>query len=505
MNEILEKRNYNQHHYDNGDGTFLMRAFSGHVNYLDKFGDGAFKEIDHTLSWDEENQGWFFETHSFHPFLPLFADDWVEFRDVFQNKDQTIRYKASCAHVKGRLVQPEEAGLERQTNMNAVIYDDAFGEGIDYILYFHQMGLVKSVRIRNKFKEVKDYAFEFQIDIPSNLSFLRAEKQIQNLVVSSSPLSVKNIEAGVEPVSDSTSFYEVDKTKAKTFDTNKSSFIGELMEDGTEGYTYLQPFKAWDSREVPPKQEMVKVDFYNKDGLTFIRKNVSADFMKDTIGDVFTDTTTDYNVGYDRAIGSIGSTGTWSTAHGQATGDGGYTAAGAGYVQTGYDTGVIYLYRFLMDFDTSGIGSGQAISAATMNIKPNSKNAGAANIIHQIYGHTATANPYTNADFDEVTLTADTAYSSTTIRYNDLTAGTYSVWTLNATGIAAINMTGHTKMCCRDGSYDAPNTDPTNAVAQQSVGFENTASGAGKLPYIEATYAPAAAAYKPALLLMILR
>ena len=91
---------------------------------FDKLDSKRFREIDWTLNWDEEKRGWYFNYHSFRPFLPEYADEWVEFRDLFDDKDQTIKYKAQCNHVKGELKQADDF-----SPTNYVLYKDAFGDG----------------------------------------------------------------------------------------------------------------------------------------------------------------------------------------------------------------------------------------------------------------------------------------------------------------------------------------------------------------------------------------
>jgi hypothetical protein len=96
--ELRYKRNHNSKTLDNENGSFQLDAHIGHIHYFNKLGIGDsnndFRGIDWTLSWDDVRRGWYFQYHSFHPFIPEYADEWVEFRDLYQGKDQTIRLRA---------------------------------------------------------------------------------------------------------------------------------------------------------------------------------------------------------------------------------------------------------------------------------------------------------------------------------------------------------------------------------------------------------------------------
>jgi len=276
MEEIRIKRNLTSKHFLLEDGSFKMNVHIGHIHYFNKLGvgdsNGDFRSIDWTLNWDEKKRGWGFQYHSFHPFLPEFADEWVEFRDVFGGKDQIIKYKAHASHIKGRLVMPKDIGLEKETDANCVIYDDAFGEGIDYILYFTRSTLKKVVRIRDGYKSKDDMKFVFDIDIPTDLKVFRGGSK--------------------EKIS-----YELDTTRDKQFDTSKQTLIGQNNENSDdEMFTYLRGFKVWDSGEKENYHKETIVVDYDAQNKT-ITKIVSAEFLNKAVGDIFTDTTTSYYAG----------------------------------------------------------------------------------------------------------------------------------------------------------------------------------------------------------------
>ena len=60
------------------------------------------EEIDTTLL--ALNDGWQQTKSSYQSLFPTFADEWIEFRDMFEGKDQLLRIKPIAVHVKGQLV-----------------------------------------------------------------------------------------------------------------------------------------------------------------------------------------------------------------------------------------------------------------------------------------------------------------------------------------------------------------------------------------------------------------
>ena len=278
MNELKEKRSLNSKHYSREDGQFDGEFFDRHIHYNNKlgFGDGekGLRGIDYTLIWDDIRKGWYFNFGSFNPFIPEYADQTSEFRDLFEDKDQTVRYTPQCQHIKGRLVLKEDLkkeGLENQTTENCVIYDNAQEDGIDLIYCFLTEGLRKLYRIR-KGTKAKNYKFKFKVEFPGG------DKEVYRADKKEDVKLLKN------------TAYKLDKTKDKTFDTGKQILIGKEVE-GKEWATYIASFKCWSGFI----GEIIKVDMtVGKDGIYFT-KNVRKEFIESAKEDVFTDTDTYFN------------------------------------------------------------------------------------------------------------------------------------------------------------------------------------------------------------------
>ncbi|MBF0542063.1 MAG: hypothetical protein HQK91_11520 [Nitrospirae bacterium] len=260
--ELLKRRTFASSTFINSDGTYIFKKNSEHIYYFDKYSN-EFKEIDHTLRWSFQKRGWYFKTHNFHPFLPEYADQWIEFRDVFQDKDQTIRFKPICNHAAGRLILPEnlsKEGLKGITDYNTVVYDNAFSPGIDLILYFTQTKFIKAVRIRKGFAAPNDMIFDFEINLPDDTA-ITAYNDYSNLI---------NLE----------------------FSDNLQYLFNNPLRLGRSQnalQTYLK-LQVWDEKNT----EAIKFKLFEKNGRKYLRKIINKDFLNNSKGDIITDSTISY-------------------------------------------------------------------------------------------------------------------------------------------------------------------------------------------------------------------
>jgi len=241
-NEVKALRTANAKFFRDIAGKGIANFHVGHIHYFnkDKVGDGEerWREIDFNLNWNDKKKGWEFKYHNFQPFLPEYADEWIEFRDLWDGKDQMIRYRPVADRVRGRLVLESELaenGLDKLTFANCIVYDNAFGEGIDLILYFTRSQLKKVVRIHNASKDTNGMSFDFEVDFPKDKKIYRQNiKSVrQELYRDENTKKVLNFRE-----------YEGYKLemKDKEFDSNKSLMVGNDNQDGREWFTHIKPF-----------------------------------------------------------------------------------------------------------------------------------------------------------------------------------------------------------------------------------------------------------------------
>jgi hypothetical protein len=458
--ERKELRSLNSIHYQKPDGQVEGRFHVGHIMYENKLlvgdGVGGFRQLDWTLV-EREAGGWTFQYHSFNPVLPQYADDWIEFRDLFEDKDQTTKLKPICNHVLGVKVD-SIVGL---TDINAVVYTDAFGDGIDLILYFTRSQLKKCVRIRNKVNQ--EYRFKFEWKVPENAIVKRKDTDYE---------------------------YELDLTRSKVFDTLKDTLI-----ETPNGDSYFKPFMVWDD----VTSQRIDVEFSVADGKLFLEKIIPAGFMETSTGDVLTDTTASYYSG--EGDGNVYYTWTtgidqakWDTAHDATTGSA--ASLGATDLRVGVywraNASSSFLYRAFMPTDTSALPDSAIISAAsffayTLAINDTLNDANSTIVI---VGETTQASTGTlaTADYDTCGSVDSPTKGSADIDISSLAAG-YNEIPLNATGLSWINKTGFTKIGLREG-HDSGDVfvSPTLPKYEEWQAYTHQQTGTDKDPYLSVTY-----------------
>lgn len=152
--------------------------------------------------------------------------------------------------------------------------------------------------------------------------------------------------------------------------------------------------------------------------------------------------------------------------------------------------------RYLLNFDTSGLGSTSTVTAATLSVKPflvsiNTES----DFVRVVTNSGASSNNYSTSDFSSFGTTGQ----ASDINVSSLSAGTYTDFTLNATGLSNVSKTGISKFALRAG-MDVNNTEPTppdsDCITNSSEGtivFYNSAdaSGTSDDPKLTITFTPA--------------
>jgi len=145
------------------------------------------------------------------------------------------------------------------------------------------------------------------------------------------------------------------------------------------------------------------------------------------------------------------------------------------------------IYRAAVLFDTSSINDGATVTDAKLSLYGNSKSdaAGITPSINVYTSNPASDTAIVAGDYDSFGSTA----LSTEITYAAYNTSGYNDFTLNATGRAAISLTGVTKLGFREGNYDGPNVQPSSGVGYQLTYFSGyTADNGSNKPKLVVTY-----------------
>ena len=472
MQEIINKRSLNSKHFlDNGETK--MHAHSGHIHYWDKLDSKRFREIDWTLNFDNIKRGWYFNYHSFRPFLPEYSDGYVEFRDLFDGKDQTIKYKAVCDRVIGELIETDSTDPNFDNNINnkAVLYRNAFGRNKDYILYHTRSSLIKVATVNDPGKQKADIKFKWEVQLPKDVS----EKELPIYRTDVKETLVKELLEKELTVADKA--YKLDTTKEKIFDTAKQTLIGSNKLDGKEWFTYLKNYKAWDSER---NAINIEARIFVEDGKLFLEKTIPLSFLQNAVGRVFTDTTTSYYAGANDGYVASGGGSNWSTQRNLTDGASfSSTVTGAGQgIATRFDSPDYQILRSFFDFDLS-TDSG-TVTAVDLKIHGYAASNAESNTVVQ--EGTQTTN-LANADYDAFTGASLGSVASW------INSG-YNTISLNSSGISYVNNVFGTatlaKFCAREKAHDFDDSAPATTYRNSCYYSEQT--GTDEDPYLSVTY-----------------
>jgi len=197
----------------------------------------------------------------------------------------------------------------------------------------------------------------------------------------------------------------------------------------------------------------------------------------------------------------------WSTirSSGGTTHDASATTAYAFRFQTSTTSNQYKeLARGFFHYNTSGLGGGATISAADFSLFGNDKqdqNSWAPDL--GVYASTVTSNTAL-ADAD-LTQVGSTVFTDAPIAYSSLSTSAYNTMALNASGLAAISLTGITKLASRNKNKDADNSAPAWASNLFAYLVVDTAdfSGTSSDPKLVVTYTAGAGARQNFLMLNI--
>ncbi len=159
----------------------------------------------------------------------------------------------------------------------------------------------------------------------------------------------------------------------------------------------------------------------------------------------------------------------------------------------GYGSINVYggIWRSVFLFDTSAFPDSVDISGATLSIRGRSKadDAGVDPHFNIFACDPASNTALVDADFDRANWSPSTAFSSA-IDYSGWNLSDYNDFTLNASGIAAINKTGVSKFGGMESKHDATGVQPIQIDGSQAcfMGWHPSERGTGYKPKLVLTY-----------------
>lgn len=427
---MIEHISYNSNRQSLGGNIYKLSAHCGHINFSDQ---GAFRAIDTTLNFAA---GYFEQSSaSYHAQLPLRADGWVNFNDRFQGKDNTLSLKPVCNSVLG--VQDHDG--------RGVTYVDAFGFGRHLSLRCGNNSLRKEIIITNKPSSAADLGFDFEI---------ATSKIIQD-----------HSRTPIQP----------------NFTTVKPLLIGD---DVTPTKIHLA--KAWDAkgRSIP-----VQLQLFRSAGRAYLRKTIPWSFLQSATYPVITDASATYYSGAGDGEVKNYISGGWTAVRNAATGTSvDYTSTLSRVTSAKYAN--FLLQRQFLPIDTSALDDTATITAASLNVVPNTTANGdndGDDFITVVQTSQASTSTLSNADYS----TVGTVEGIDTGERKDITSisvGSYLTFNLNSTGIGWVSKTGFTKLGLREG-HDFFDTAYVGSSSENSLQIRTSEyTLTSNDPYIDVTF-----------------
>jgi len=393
VKELAEKRSYNSLTFLNDDGSYTTMAHIGHINYQNT--TGSFQSVDTTLR--ETAGGWIQEKGSYKSLFPKYADEWLEFENMYEDSGTFLKMKPVANHVTGQLVRDKND----EWHDKKVIYADAFGEGNDLELIAGNIALFKYVKLNQKpIDSSQDAEFHFEIEL----------KPGEKLIVDNQEWNGSDEVITSEP-------------------------IGVMIANGN--ISYLRKFSVWDKLG---QSELIKIKIFRQEGKIYLTKILPKEFLEQATYPVYTDVTISYYAGAGDGGASKQNSADWNTTHNATSG------SSASYTDATYIAGVDNdlptaqkVYRAFFPINTAAIEDDAIITAATFYVyvtgKQDSENDGYDYLA--VVGPTTQVSPTALAtgDYDTCGAVHDATKGSSNKDLGVVSASAYNSFALNATGI----------------------------------------------------------------------
>ena len=445
---LIEKAEFHRR-YDNGDGSFTLESHAGPIHYQDE--NGEWQDVDATIQPD---QPW-----------PVGAE--TQFMAASHKASFGSREGADTAYYHGLR---DVAGNRFSRTLLAVTLD---GAGSDL------SGGLKNKTLDSANNQLTadinaDIAWVSRHGRISNRDFIKIIKVCHDFTVQKqfilTGLSVGNAlgdDGNYVPDADGR-FFLVDSSGTIKF------------------WIPLPVVIASNGNAMTIQHTLSSGLVYTKSLSDDNRARLAASILhgKDLIWPLLTDTTTtfyslssDGNVDYSADFYALGFPLTWAqmragTGGGTASTDATNTTdyACAEYFSGVYGSG--YVRRLFFAFDTSAIGAGNTVTAATVNLYCSA------------VGYPCSLSLMKGTQADTLTTADFNAFTGS--EYGHVTPAANS-WLSWSPTLADVSITGKTKVCLREYGHDYSNVAPLLVVYEATVDMSEH-SGTTYDPYISVTY-----------------
>ncbi|MBR9705263.1 hypothetical protein GOV12_07660, partial [Candidatus Pacearchaeota archaeon] len=425
--ELTNKRTYNQKAFNIEGNKIRYQIHAGHIHYKES---DEFKDIDTSLVLTDS--GWEMNKASYSVEIPEFSKGNFKFVNNYEdNKGDIVSMNPIVVNnVKGVLDED-----------NSVVYEDAFGTGIDLKVIAKNGGLDKLIVINEKPENLTgDLEFKYEIEMNS---------------------------------------FDV-KSENGLWDKSEVVLTGDTIVLDKTGETYFREFRLWDNSG---KSSKVQVRLENVGDKYYLTKILAKGFLEEAIYPVVTDDTISYYSGSgDGHVYNYGDD--WDTVHDASSGSSyDYTFSTAGAMDY-YFEGNYYIYRSFVPIDTSGIDDNAVIDTASLYLYGDTIYSDLYPCdLHLVQTSQSSSSSLYYDDFNQIGSTEGTP----AVDIGSLYTSSYNQFDLNSTGKAWIDKSGYTKFGLRT-YYDFNDIDPDDGYQEGYCWFHyktSEESGTDNDPYLE--------------------
>lgn len=439
----------------NGDEIKRTRMYTGGVAYKNKNGD--LEPIDTTLV--DTATGWLTYTAPYSVQLENSVKDGPV---VFENGDQILGLTFPTYASTSKNVTIEKDVTSKEWAGKRVTYKNYLGDGIDLDIKLNDEALIK----------------DFVINKKSSLPALKQQT---------------TVELPFEMIGNNTLDVEIDG-KLLSKEKSITSSSGAKIIDDQGNVTYLWEPHAKDSSH-SGNGTNISLRYDLTDIGIKITKILPSNWLQKATYPVITDAVfSPYPSSGDGVLVRQYVDATWSAIRSGSSASYVDSTSGNDYAMSYYDdpsrTPSPYgVHRMFLPFDTSYLANA-TITSATLWTYANSNPYPGGYVVMSTTTQASTTTLSSGEYSSAITLNSPTEIANRKNSNDWITTG-YTRWDLNATGTAAINKTGYTKIGIRSAG-DVDNTTPSAYSRYYGINiFLSEASGTSTDPYLEVNYVTA--------------
>ena len=483
--ELTKLRGYTSRTFDNGDGSRTAEIHTGHIHYKDYQGD--FQPVNFTL----EDKGTYWQmvkaNHKLYIAKDFDAPQLLRYDNKYEGANHTLYFephslqwvhKTTHDRVLIKAAQSVTGTIITSITGYSVVYENAFGNNVDFVIEGRRHGFRKYVRFNTKptlSPPSADYIPVLLMKYEGTGLTVKAKDSVLNW--------------------DNDSYYE-----------SEEGF--ELSEVNPQLKTFIGKSYIEDADE---KRQKVKLFWERRNTVLWQAKVLPKDFLNNATYPVTADAPFYAIEAGDGAV-LVEDTGeNWNTVHDRATGTGAGAAGPKSNIIVKDDTsgtGGVNIFRCFVPFDTSGLPDAATITATTLGIYVDFASAGdddAEAYIAVVETFQAATNALVVGDYEDCgsengvggeAKNPNIEEGSDQITISGISAPEWVTFTFNATGRSWVSKTGDTKIGLREG-HDLDETKPiavdtTNRIRFLAAETADTTSD----PVLTVTYTLPTAVYR---------